>query len=42
MPKVGTGKDAKHFPYTKKGVKEAKRMAKEKGMEFEYKEKKKK
>jgi len=31
MPKVGTGKDAKHFPYTKQGKEDAKKEARRTG-----------
>ena len=41
MPKVGTGKKAKHFPYTEKGEKEAKMYAKKSGKKMTSKKGKK-
>jgi hypothetical protein len=41
MPKVGTGKSAKHFSYTKKGEAAAKREASRSGKKVAHKESKK-
>lgn len=39
MPKVGKGKQAKHFPYTKAGEKAAKKEAEKTGKPMEKKKK---
>lgn len=41
MPKVGTGKSAKHFSYTKKGEAAAKREAAQSGKKVSHKDAKK-
>ncbi len=40
MPRVGTGKKARYFKYTKKGKMMAKAYAKKKGLKIRYNHKK--
>jgi hypothetical protein len=36
MPKVGVGKAAKHFPYTREGQRKAKAFARKAGLKVDY------